>query len=168
MLPWVLWPCWWPSEVGAPWAPWGFSPLRWHWSCRGTHTHLHTSVCLNTLTSKQSLSLNTVQTHTANHAWDKDWNKQESQNVCCLDTDCRKKETKETLTTRRSNKLNQFLQNEPWWRNAPWTVICEWENMLAIQDNLKRERRAWVSYFIELKAIFTFNRISTVKMEVKA
>lgn len=51
---------------------------------------------------------------------------------CCNDTarvkdisntDCRKKETRETLTTSRSSRLNQFLQKEPWWRKAPWTVI---------------------------------------------
>lgn len=40
-----------------------------------------------------------------------------------FDTNWRKKETSETLTTSRSSKLNQFLQKEPWWRNAPWTVI---------------------------------------------
>lgn len=42
-----------------------------------------------------------------------------------FDTNWRKKETSETLTTSRSSKLNQFLQNEPWWRNAPWTVIWQ-------------------------------------------
>lgn len=46
------------------------------------------------------------------------------QNESDFDTNCRKKETSDTLTTRRSNKLNQFLQKEPWWRKAPWTVIC--------------------------------------------
>lgn len=40
-----------------------------------------------------------------------------------FNTDCRKKETRETLTTSRSSRLNQFLQKEPWWRKAPWTVI---------------------------------------------
>ena len=45
-------------------------------------------------------------------------------NQADFDTNWRKKETSETLTTSRSSKLNQFLQKEPWWRNAPWTVIC--------------------------------------------
>jgi len=44
--------------------------------------------------------------------------------VWALWTYCKKKETRDTLTTKRSNRLNQFLQKEPWWRNAPCTVIC--------------------------------------------
>lgn len=49
--------------------------------------------------------------------------REQQQHFVVCDTDCRKKETSETLTTSRSRRLNQFLQKEPWWRNAPWTVI---------------------------------------------
>lgn len=38
-LPWVLWPCWWLSEVWAPGGLGGSSPQRLRSSCNHKHTH---------------------------------------------------------------------------------------------------------------------------------
>lgn len=38
-LPWVLWPCWWLSEVWAPGGLGGSSPQRLRLSCNRKHTH---------------------------------------------------------------------------------------------------------------------------------